>query len=365
MKPAKYAKVKFLNRDKSLFFSVLRENIDAYFEDNNISKAGDNSLILKAVVMLSLYLVPFGLILTGYFSGLQMLLLTVIMGLGVAGVGMSVMHDAIHGSFSSSSKINKIFGASIYLFGGNAYNWDVQHNKLHHTYTNIHEIDEDITGKFMLRLSSGDKLKAAHRFQHIYAFFLYSLMTISFLWKDFKEISLYNKMAATGLVKPFPRNELITLFISKFAYVLFICVMPMLVLDITFGQWFLGFMAMNCTAGIILSTVFQLAHIVEGATQPAVDDKGNIENAWAIHQLNTTANFAGSNKFLSWCIGGLDYQVEHHLFPNISHIHYPAIAPIVKNIAEDFGIVYNNKESFTKGLKSHIKMLHNLGHGVV
>ncbi|MFN3490157.1 MAG: fatty acid desaturase family protein, partial [Emticicia sp.] len=107
------------------------------------------------------------------------------------------------------------------------------------------------------------------------------------------------------------------------------------------------------------------AHLVEGASQPTVDEKGNIENAWAIHQLNTTANFAGSNKVLSWYIGGLDYQVEHHLFPNISHIHYPAIASIVKNTAEDFGIVYNNKYSFTKGLQSHIKMLHNLGHGVI
>jgi linoleoyl-CoA desaturase len=294
-----------------------------------------------------------------------MLFLTVVMGLGVAGVGMSVMHDAIHGSFSASSKLNKFFGASIYLLGGNVYNWDVQHNKLHHTYTNLHDIDEDITGKFMLRLSSGDKLKAVHRFQHIYAFFLYSLMTISFLWKDFKEIGLYNKMAESGLVKPYPRKELVNLIISKIAYVLFIGVLPMMVLDITFGQWFAGFMAMHCTAGIILSTVFQLAHIVEGAGQPAVDDKGNIENAWAIHQLNTTANFAGNNKILSWYIGGLDYQVEHHLFPNISHIHYPAIASIVKSTAEDFGIVYNNKQSFINGLRSHVRMLHNLGHGVI
>lgn len=365
MKPAKYAKVKFLNRDKSLFFSVLRENIDAYFENNKLKKTGGNQLVIKALVMLSLYLIPYALILTGNYSNTQMLLLTVLMGLGVAGVGMSVMHDAIHGSFSSYSVINKFFGASIYLLGGNAYNWDVQHNKLHHTYTNIHDIDEDITGKFMLRLSCGDKLKAAHRFQHIYAFFLYSLMTISFLWKDFKEISLYNKMAKTGLVKPFPKNELVTLIISKIAYVLFILALPMLVLDITFGQWALGFLVMNCTAGIILSTVFQLAHVVEGAAQPSVDEKGNIENAWAIHQLNTTANFAGNNKILSWYIGGLDYQVEHHLFPNISHIHYPAISSIVKNTAEDFGIIYNNKHSFTKGLKSHIKMLRDLGHGVV
>ncbi len=365
MKPVKYAKVKFLNKDKSLFFSVLRENIDAYFEENKLVKTGGNKLLIKAVFMLSLYFVPFGMILSGSFSNVQMLWLTVVMGLGMGGVGMSVMHDAIHGSLSDNTTINKFLGASIYFLGGNAYNWDVQHNKLHHTYTNIHDIDEDITGKFLLRLSIGDKLKSVHRFQHIYAFFLYSLMTISFLWKDFKEISLYNKMAETGLVKRFPRNELIILYISKIAYILFIVALPLLVLDITFGQWAIGFFAMHCTAGLILSTVFQLAHVVEGATQPVPDEKNSIENAWAIHQLYTTSNFAGKNKALSWYIGGLDYQIEHHLFPNISHIHYPAISKIVKNVAENFNIPYNDKTSFTKGLLSHIKMLHNLGHGVV
>lgn len=364
MKPAKYAKVKFLNKDKSLFFSALRENIDAYFDENQLVKTGGRKLFIKAIFMLSLYIIPFGLILTGNFSNLQMLLLSVMMGFGVAGVGMSVMHDAIHGSFSSSSNTNKIFGWSIYLLGGNVYNWDVQHNKLHHTYTNIHDIDEDITGKFLLRLSVGDNLKSVHRFQHIYAFFLYSLMTISFLWKDFKEISLYNKMAKTGLVKPFPKEELVILIISKVAYALFICAIPMLMLDITFGQWILGFLAMHCTAGLILSTVFQLAHVVEGAHQPSPDSKGNLENAWAIHQLLTTSNFAGNNKVLSWYIGGLDYQIEHHLFPNISHIHYPEISKIVSKTAQDFNIPYNNKTSFIKGLKSHIRMLHNLGHSV-
>lgn len=361
MTPAKYAKVKFLNRDKSLFFSVLRENVDAYFNDNGIDKTGGKPMIIKAVFMLTLYAVPYTLILTGLFAPWQMLLLAVVMGLGVAGVGMSVMHDAIHGSFSSKSWVNKLFGSTLYLLGGNVYNWEVQHNKLHHTYTNIHDIDEDITGKILLRLSCGDKLKAIHRYQHIYAFFLYSLMTISFLWKDFKEISLYNKMAETGLVKPFPKKEIIRLAIGKVGYILFIMVLPMVVLNLSFGQWILGFLAMHCVAGLILSTIFQLAHIVEGAHQPAPDCKGNIENAWAIHQLHTTSNFAGDNYALSWYIGGLDYQIEHHLFPNISHVHYRAISKIVRKTAEDFHIPYNDKASFTCGLGSHIKMLKHLG----
>lgn len=363
MNPVRFAKVKFLNRDKSLFFSALRENIDAYFNENGIPKTGGKTMVFKAIFMLSLYLIPYCLIMTGMFSLWQMFFLTIIMGFGVAGVGMSVMHDAIHGSFSSNSGLNKLFGSSIYLLGGNVYNWEVQHNKLHHTYTNIHDIDEDITGKFLLRLSCGDKLKSIHRFQHIYAFFLYSLMTISFLWKDFKEISLYNKMAETGLVKRYPREELVKLIVSKLGYLVFIMVIPMYFLNLSFGQWIIGFLAMHCVAGLILSTIFQLAHVVEGASQPTVDEKGNIENAWAIHQLNTTSNFAGKNYLLSWYIGGLDFQIEHHLFPNISHIHYRAISPIVRATAQDFNIPYNDKASFINGLDSHVKMLKYLGKG--
>ena len=356
-----YQKIKFTNREKSAFFPTLRQRVDQYFSSNDICKSGGSKIIYKALFMLSLYVIPYSLILSGYFSNPAMLGLTFIMGLGVAGVGMSVMHDAIHGSLATSKILNKFFGASIYLLGGNAYNWEVQHNRLHHTYTNIHEVDEDITGKFLLRLSFQEKQKSIHRFQHIYAFFLYSLMTISFLWKDFKEISLFNKMSESGLTKPFPRKELIGLIISKLAYVIFICAIPLYFTPLTFGQWFLGFMVMHCTAGIILSTVFQMAHVVEGVDQPEPDNSGSVENAWAVHQLQTTSNFAGKNRILSWYIGGLDYQIEHHLFPSISHIHYHKLSPIVKATALEFGLDYNAKSDFINALGSHVRMLKSMG----
>jgi linoleoyl-CoA desaturase len=354
-------KIKFQNRDQASFFGVLRQNIDQYFQTNNIEKTGGSKIMVKAIVMLSMYFIPYIIVLTAGLPNYLNLILCFVMGLGVAGTGMSVMHDAIHGSFSSNKLVNDIFGASLYFLGGNVQNWDIQHNKLHHTYTNIHEVDEDITGKFLLRLSFQDKMKSVHRFQHIYAFFLYGLMTISFLWKDFKEIGVYKEMSKLGFVKAFTGKELLRLYISKIAYVLFIMVLPLTVLDISFGQWFLGFMVMHLTAGIILSTIFQLAHVVEDAHHPNPDDKGIVDSAWAVHQLLTTSNFFGKNRLLSWYIGGLDFQIEHHLFPTISHIHYRKIAPIVEKTAKEFGINYNSKGSFTNALKSHIKMLKDLG----
>lgn len=354
-------KVKFINKNQAAFFGILRAKVDDYFQKNNLQKHGNNSLVFKAFFMLSLYLIPYIFILIGNFTPLINILLCIIMGLGVAGTGMSVMHDAIHGSFSNKNWLNKFFGASIYTLGGNAYNWEVQHNQLHHTYTNIHEIDEDITGKFLLRLNFSEKKKWIHRFQHIYAFFLYSLMTLSFLWKDFKEIKLFNQLSKEGFVKAFPAKELAILIFSKIAYILFICVLPIFVLNISFGQWLVGFMAMHITSGLILSTIFQLAHVVEGVEMPAPDENSCVENTWAVHQLNTTANFFGRSKLLSWYIGGLDYQIEHHLFPKISHIYYKDISKIVAETAKEYGIAYNSKGGFFKALKSHIYMLKHLG----
>jgi linoleoyl-CoA desaturase len=353
--------IKFINAEKSSFFSTLRKRVDEHFTTQNLSKSGGRAIIYKAFFMLSLYLIPYILILSGQFSTPYMIVFCVIMGIGVAGVGMSVMHDAIHGSLATSSAWNRLFGASIYLLGGNAYNWEVQHNRLHHTYTNIHDVDEDITGKFLLRLSYHEKRKYIHRFQYIYAFFLYGLMTLSFLWKDFKEISLFNKMAKSGLTKPFPKKQLVRLVWTKVAYVIFICVIPLYFTTIAFGAWLIGFLIMHVTAGMILSTVFQMAHVVEGVEQPEPSTNGNIENAWAVHQLQTTSNFAGRSKLLSWFIGGLDYQIEHHLFPSISHVHYHALSPIVRATAAEYGLTYNAKANFNNALGSHIRMLKKMG----
>lgn len=354
-------KIKFTNAEKSTFFTTLRHRVDHYFSSNDLCKSGGNQIIYKALFMLSLYIVPYTLILSDHFSNLAMAGLAVVMGFGVAGVGMSVMHDAIHGSLAKSHILNKIFGTSIYLLGGNAYNWEVQHNRLHHTYTNIHDVDEDITGKFLLRLSFQEKQKYIHRFQHIYAFLLYSLMTVSFLWKDFKEIGIFNRMAKSGMTKPFPRKELVRLIATKLTYLFFICILPLYFTSLTFWEWLAGFFLMHGTAGMILSTIFQMAHVVEGAEQPEPDKAGCIENAWAVHQLQTTSNFAGKNRILSWFIGGLDYQIEHHLFPSISHIHYHALSPIVKATALEFGLVYNAKANFGNALGSHVRMLKNMG----
>jgi linoleoyl-CoA desaturase len=357
--------LQFIKQNKNEnFTAVLRKNVNRYFQDKKISTKGNYKMILKSIAMISLYLVPFILMLTLPISGWFALILFAIMGVGMAGIGMNVMHDAIHGSFSKKNWLNKLFGSSIYLIGGNRFTWKVQHNILHHTYTNIEGFDEDIEPKGSIRMSKSSPVKKVHRFQHIYAFFLYSLMTISKQVQDFLHLRKYNKAGITEQQGASPKKEMLKMAFIKAGYISIFIGLPLLFS--VFSGWMVlaGFLTMHLVAGMFLSVVFQMAQLVEEATQPLPNEKGMIENEWTIHELETTANFAPKSRWFAWLIGGLNFQIEHHLFPNICHIHYKSIAPIVEKTAKDFGLRYNENRTFFSAIGSHIRMLKALGKSV-
>lgn len=352
--------LKFTPIDKGQFTVVLRKNVDDYFKNKNISPKGNWTLLFKAGTMLSLYVLPFLLILLVPMSKVFIFPLSVIMGIGMAGIGMSVMHDAAHGSFSKRGWLNKVFTSTMYFIGGNIFNWKVQHNLLHHTYTNIEGFDEDIASKGVLRFSTQTPLKKIHRFQYIYAFFLYSLMTLARTVNEFKQLNSYNKNGITKKQGSTPIKEMLRLSFSKAGYLMFVIGLPLIFSTYAWWVILLGFFTMHLVGGIFMSTVFQMAHVVEEAQQP-VPTGGNIHNEWAIHELQTTVNFSRKSRLFAWMIGGLNFQIEHHLFPYISHIHYKAIAPIVKSTALEFGLPYHENKTFFGAVASHIRMLKRLG----
>ena len=343
------------------FSAAVRRNVNEYFKEKGISTKGNLTLILQTITMLSLYLVPFALILTIPMSSWVALLLTVVMGIGVAGVGMCVMHDAVHGSFSDNKTINKLFGGTMYLLGSNVFNWKMQHNVFHHAYTNIEGLDEDIDSKGPIRLSENAPLRKFHKYQYIHAFFFYGLLTISKMVKDFTQLARYNREGITQKYNVNPTMEYLRMVFVKVAYLLAFIAVPLLVTHFTWWQVLTGFFMMHWVAGCILSTVFQMAHVVEGTEQPLPDTGGIIHHDWAAHELRTTSDFARNNHFLNWYVGGLNFQIEHHLFPNISHVHYQKIAPIVEKTAREFNLEYNLKPSFANALVSHIRRLKELG----
>ncbi|MEZ4825150.1 MAG: acyl-CoA desaturase [Bacteroidia bacterium] len=340
------------------FFHVLRKRVDDYFQEGNLSPHANATMVIKTLSMFAIYLVPFFMILSLDLPLWTMWALTAIMGVGLAGIGLSVMHDANHGAYSSNKYINQILGFTLDLIGGSSTNWKVQHNILHHTYTNIPGLDEDIRERVIVRLSPEAKRYKIHWFQHYYAVFFYGFMT--FTWVAYKDIMQYIQYAQTDMIKN-KWFELFKLLMTKVLYYSYIFVLPLMVLDITWWQYLIGFVTMHYVAGMILAVIFQMAHVVEETSMPSPTEQGTIENLWAIHQLETTANFSNGNRILNWYAGGLNFQIEHHLFPKICHVHYTQISKIVKKTAEEYGLPYYQKKDLKEAMQSHLRLLKQLG----
>lgn len=319
-------------------------------------------MIFKTIFMLSLFFVPLVIVNTGIVASPLLLFgLYLLSGLGMAGIGMGVMHDAIHGSYSKNRKVNKYMGYTLNLIGANAAIWKIQHNVLHHTYTNIDEADEDINAPFFLRFSPHAKRYWLHRFQHLYIWFFYGLSTISWVTtKDFLRIHRYKKL---GFIKGKAevRKEILQVTGWKLLYYSYALALPLIMVPLAPWIIILAFFGMHFLTGICISLVFQSAHVMPSTEFPLPDENGLIANDWAIHQLATTSNFSPRSRFFSWMIGGLNYQVEHHLLPNICHVHYRKLSRIVAETAKEYGIPYHTKKTFVAAVWDHIKMLQQLG----
>lgn len=341
--------------------ATTRERVDQYFQDEGISPNANGLMWLKATIFLGGFISLYFLILSGAFTVWMMLPLAILLGMFKAFVGFNVCHDAIHGSFSKNQTVNKIFSLFFHLLGASPYVWTITHNAVHHTFTNIPGHDEDIdVAPGLIRISEEEPVNKIQRYQHWYAFPLYSLASLSWAFrKDYKKF--YQPSVGHVSVKH-SKMEHFNLFFYKAVYYFLFIVLPLLVLDITWWQFMIGFLAMHFAQGLTMGLVFQLAHVVEGTDYPVPNEQGNIEEAWAEHQMRTTANFASECKFAAFFLGGLNSQIEHHLFPKVCHIHYRKISRIVRQTALEFNIPYLENATFAKALRSHYVVLKKFGH---
>lgn len=350
-------------RTRPDFSATLKKRVSEYFKTHNITRHGNREMTVKTIFMFTLYFAPYALMLSGVIVSTWFYLIpVVVMGFGLAGIGLSIMHDANHGAYSQKPWINSLLGYSLNLVGANAFNWKIQHNVLHHTYTNVHDHDEDISPRGVLRLSPHSDWKRLHKFQFIYAWFLYGLMTIVWLGvKDFVRIIRYHK---DGLAKKQKANivrEWAILLLSKIGYIGYMFVIPLLFTPLLWWQIVIGILVMHYLAGFILAIIFQPAHVIDGTEFPVPDESNALENNWAIHQLHTTTNFGNKSRWFSWYVGGLNFQIEHHLFPNVCHVHYRKIAGIVRDTAAEFGLPYKSSRTFAGALLGHARLLKRLG----
>lgn len=354
-------KIRFIDTKRSPFFATVTKRVNEYFKENNLSKHANTEMVLKSVFFLVGIVAFYLMIMSGQFSVWAMLGLSIAIGAFTAFIGFNVCHDAIHGAYSSKKWVNKSLGLIFNLVGANAYVWSITHNKIHHTYTNIPEHDEDIdVAPGMLRLSPVEKFKPFMKYQHFYAFFLYGLASLSWVFrKDYKKF--FQKKIGQIDNTNHPKIEYFNLFFFKAIYYILFIVLPLVLLDITWWQFCIGFFALHMTEGFVLGLVFQLAHVVEGTEFPSPNLEGNIDEAWAVHQMQTTANFARKNRVANFLCGGLNFQIEHHLFPTICHTHYTKVSEIVKATAEECGVPYIENETFIGALESHYITLKKLG----
>lgn len=352
------AKVTF-SKKNPVFYNELKASVDTYFSKNNIKKTGNWKLYLKSVVLIPAAVILYTVLL---FTDINLgwgILLSATLGFVIASIGFNVMHDACHGSFSSKKWVNNLMGLTLNALGGNAFIWKFKHNIVHHTYTNVDGVDDDIAKSPIMRQCSTQKWVPAHRFQHIYVVLVYAIS--SFAWVLMMDFNKYfsKKVFSTPLQK-MDTSDHILFWASKVLYVAFYIVIPGLLVG--WQAWAIGFASMHVVMGLTLAIVFQLAHVVEHTEfESAGVEPKMIENEWAIHQIKTTANFARNDKVVSWFVGGLNYQVEHHLFPRVSHVHYPAISSIVKETCERHNLPYNEYPTMTQAVASHFRMMRKLG----
>lgn len=347
---------------KTAFARQLDERVDQYFASSGKSRRDVPWMYLKTAIMFAWLAAAYLVLMFVVTTPWQAVLAAIALGLAMAGVGFNIQHDGGHGGYSERPWVNKVMALSLDLLGGTAYFWHYKHNVAHHTHPNVNGHDDDINMGVLGRVSPHQKWYPAHRFQHIYLWAVYSLLALEWqLTGEFRNLISKRRIGSTRV--PFPRGkELVLFWVGKAVF-----------FGLAFG-WpltrhsvphVLGVYVISAaTLGLVLATVFQLAHCSDQAQfRMPVAGSSSVERPWAEHQIETAVDFGRSNRFLCWYLGGLNFQVVHHLYPKICHIHYPALAPIVEETCRAHGVKYFAFPTFGAALQSHVRWLRVMGEG--
>lgn len=355
---SQFAIPKFPSTTKSLH-SDLKLRVQKYFEERGINPTGTPKLFTKAIIMVIALVLIYSHLLIWTPVWYLAIGECILLGGLVAGIGFNVMHDGSHGSFSTNKWVNRIAASSISLLGANHFMWNMKHNMLHHSFTNIDGVDDDIEIGILMRMAPTQKRYKMHRFQHFYFWFLYMLLYVFWIFfTDYKKY--FSQKIGNVPLKKMNMNDHIEFWGVKVYHATVFIVLP--VLAVGWISWIVGFFTMSLVAGFVLSIVFQLAHTVEDTSFPIADVETNkLPDEFAAHQIKTTANFATRNKLVSWLVGGLNFQIEHHLFPKISHVHYPAISEIVRSVCREYQLQYIEYPTMRKAVVAHVRFLREMG----
>lgn len=352
------SKTSFNNINKP-FSAALRARVNDYFKSEQLSSTGNSRLYVKSIILLSTAITLYTVLLFVSLPIWLSIVFCVMLGVNFATIGFNIMHEGGHQSFSEKAWLNRVSGYTLNMLGGTIYFWKQKHNINHHTYTNIDGLDHDIDVKFM-RMHAEQPHRWFHRFQFAYWFLLYGISYIAWvLYQDFEKY-FSGRMGRQAERKAMPLREHLIFWATKGCYAAVYFIIP--IIAVGWLPALIGWLIVGISCGFCLAVVFQLAHVVEATQFPvASEESGKIEQEWMVHQLSTTANFATKSRTLSWLLGGLNFQVEHHLFPRISHVHYPAINKLVRATCEEFGVTYIEHRTMAHAFASHLRHIYWLG----
>jgi len=338
-------------------YQDLSGEVQRFFKEKGTAKTGDDRLYHKALVVAALYI---GSYLAIYLMpGSMHYIAWAFHGIATALVGFNIMHDGAHDSFSTSRRTNRMMAMTFNLVGSNRYYWAQKHNRNHHAFTNVDEADEDIDALGLFRMSPHQKHRALHKYQHIYVWFLYLITSLFWFFAlDFKAYGS-QKIARRDYSHRMKFADHVEFWASKAVYLTLYLLLPAAVLGT--GPAIVGFLVMHAFLGFLFAVVFQLAHVVDKAEFPRPDEKGMLQDEWAVHQMRTTVDFATDNRFLTWALGGLNFQAEHHLFPRVSHVHYPELHPLVEARAEKLGYQLKSYPTLFAAIRGHYRHMKNMG----
>ena len=343
---------------KSAFHQDLCRRVDAWLAEPGRSAKDAPAMYGKTLTILGWFGTSWAWLVLGSPPAWLAVLLAISIGLSVAAVGMCIQHDANHGGYSRHPWVNRALGWSLDAAGASSFVWKTKHNTLHHAFTNVSGHDDDVSIGALGRWTPDQPRRALHRFQHIYTWALYGFLLPKWVFFDDFRNLLTRRVGAHALPRPSVR-EWVELILGKIVFVAWSLALPMIWHPV--GHVLVGFFLMCFTVGVTLSVTFQLAHCVEEADFPPPPADGRVPTDWAEHQLQTTVDFATHSRLLTWFMGGLNFQVEHHLFPRVCHLHYPAIATIVTKTAEDHGLRRKSTRTFRAAIASHYRLLRRLG----
>jgi linoleoyl-CoA desaturase len=341
------------------FQRELRRRVTALIGTQHIRERDCPAMYLKTALVLGAFALLYSLLVFAAQAWWQALPLAMLLGFAVAEIGFTIQHDGGHRAYSDRAWVNKLMAMTLDLVGGSSYVWRWKHAVFHHMYANVHEHDSDIELGIFGRLCPQQPHHAIYRLQQWYLWPLYGVMVMKWhFYDDYRDV-ITGRMAANSF--PRPKGWELAVFVGgKLVFLSLAFGIPLLLHP--FWTVALFYAVTVAVTGVVLSTVFQLAHTVEEARFAAPrPGSSRMADTWAVHQVAATVDFARDDRVVSWLVGGLNFQIEHHLFPTLSHVNYPAIAGVVEQTCREFGVPYNVNRSFGAAVASHYRWLKRMG----